>query len=240
MDINVGVSARHIHLSREDLDKLFGDGYQLTPSRYLSIATQYIAKERITVRGPKGELKNVAVIGPERPKTQVEISKTDGFSIGLKPPVRFSGDIEGSESVTLVGPDKELLIPEGLIVAMRHIHMVVADAEKFGFQHKDYAMVVVKGSRSLVFDYVVVRVAEENTHTEIHVDTDEANTADLKTGDSVELLHVNDKKLRLEQIINMFDERQLNILEHSVNQIVVEEKQRLSAMEEILRTLRKK
>jgi len=106
MDINVGVSARHIHLSREDLDKLFGDGYQLTPSRYLSIATQYIAKERITVRGPKGELKNVAVIGPERPKTQVEISKTDGFSIGLKPPVRFSGDIEGSESVTLVGPTK--------------------------------------------------------------------------------------------------------------------------------------
>jgi len=240
LEIQVGVSARHIHLSEEHLQKLFGAGYQLTPERYLSIATQYISKERLTVRGPKGELSKVAIIGPARPKTQVEISKTDGFTIGINVPVRLSGDLEGSESVTLVGPAGELLISEGLIVAMRHIHMTVDDAEEFGFQHKDFAMVVVKGARSLVFDFVVVRVAAENTHTEIHLDTDEANTSNLRTGDGAELLHVNDKKLRLEQIINMFDERQLRILEQSVDEILVDEKKRLAMMEDILSNLRRK
>ncbi|KKM12242.1 phosphate propanoyltransferase [Clostridiales bacterium PH28_bin88] len=239
MQINVGVSARHIHLSQDDLETLFGKGYELKPERYLSIATQYISKERLTVRGPKGEIKNVAVIGPARPQTQVEVSRTDGFIIGVVPPIRLSGDLEGSESVTLVGPGGELLIKEGLIAAMRHIHMTTADARELGFQHKDYAMVVVRGKRSLVFDFVVVRVAPENTHTEIHVDTDEANTADLKTGDVVELLHVNDKKLRLEQIINMFDERQLRVLEESISGIIKDEKRRLAMMEDILKVIAK-
>lgn len=238
MQINVGVSARHIHLSQEDLVKLFGEGYELTPARYLSIATQYICKERLVVRGPKGELQNVAVIGPVRPQTQVEIAKTDGYTLGIDPPIRLSGDLEGSESVTLVGPQGELLLKEGLIAAMRHIHMTVQDAQELGFQHKDYAMVVVKGKRSLVFDFVVVRVAPENTHTEIHIDTDEANTANLKTGDVVELLHVNDKKLRLEQLINMFDERQLRLLEQAISDIVDDEKRRLAMMEDLLKLLK--
>ncbi len=238
MRITVGVSARHVHLSIEDMELLFGSGYELTPERYLSIATQYICKERVTVEGPKGKLENIAIIGPPREHTQVEISKTDSIKLGLKPPARLSGNLEGSESATLIGPKGKVLLKAGLIVAQRHIHMTEKDAKEFGFKHKDYAMVVVKGNRSLVFDYVVVRVAPENTHTEIHLDTDEANTADLKTGDEVTLLHVNDKKLRLEQIINSFDERQLRVLEESVTTIISEEKQRISMMEDMLKSLK--
>ncbi len=235
MKITVGVSARHIHLSEGDLATLFGQGYQLKPERYLSIATQYISKERLKIKGPKGEIGNVAVIGPPRPQTQVEISRTDGFTIGINPPIRLSGDLEGSASATLVGPAGELLLKQGVIVAMRHIHMTERDAQELGFQHKDFAMVVVKGRRSLVFDYVVVRISPDNTHTEIHIDTDEANTADLRTGDEAELLHINDKKVRLEQLINMLDDRQLRILEQSLSSIIAEEKRRVAVMEDILK-----
>lgn len=238
MQITVGVSARHVHLSSQDIVALFGDGYELTPSRYLSIATQYVCKERLTIEGPDGKLENVAVIGPARPNTQVEISKSDGVKLGVNPPIRLSGDVTGSESVVLIGPKGQLLIKEGLITALRHIHMTEQDAQEFNFEHRDYAMVVVRGSRSLVFDFVVVRVDPENTHTEIHLDTDEANTADLKTGDHVTLLHVNDKKLRLEQLINMFDERQLGVIEETIGDILTEEKRRISQMEEVLRTLK--
>ncbi|KUO50857.1 MAG: phosphate propanoyltransferase [Desulfitibacter sp. BRH_c19] len=238
MKITVGVSARHIHLSIEDMELLFGVGYELTPVRYLSIATQYICKERITVEGPKGKVENIAIIGPPREHTQVELSKTDAIKLGLNPPTRLSGDLEGSGSATLIGPNGSVILKDGLIVAQRHIHMTERDAEEFGFKHKDYAMVVVQGKRSLVFDFVVVRIAPENTHTEIHLDTDEANTADIKTGDEVTLFHVNDKKLRLEQIINAFDERQLRVLEQSVATIIEDEKQRISLMEEMLKGLK--
>lgn len=238
MIITVGVSARHIHLSQEDLDILFGPNYQLTPERYLSIATQYICKERLTVQGPKGQIEKIAVIGPVRPQTQVEVSKTDGVKLGISPSIRLSGDLVGSESATLLGPKGKVLLKDGVIVAKRHIHMTERDAAEYEFKHKDYAMVVVKGNRSLVFDFVVVRVAPENTHTEIHLDTDEANTANLKTGDEVTLLHVNDKKLRLEQLINMFDERQLRVLEQTVEAILTDEKRRLNMMEDMLKVLR--
>jgi putative phosphotransacetylase len=238
MQITVGVSARHIHLAQEDLNTLFGANYELTPERYLSMATQYICKERLTVEGAKGRLESVGLIGPVRPHTQVEISKTDGVKIGVIPPIRLSGDIAGSERAILIGPKGKVLLEEGVIVAKRHIHMTERDATEYEFKHKDYAMVVVKGLRSLVFDFVVVRVAPENTHTEIHLDTDEANTAGLQTGDVVTLLHVNDKKLRLEQLINMFDERQLRVLEQTVAAILDDEKRRLSMMEEMLKILR--
>ncbi|MBS4024723.1 MAG: phosphate propanoyltransferase [Clostridia bacterium] len=238
MQITVGVSARHIHLSQGDLNILFGENYELTPERYLSIATQYICKERLTVEGSKGRLENMGLIGPVRPHTQVEISKTDGVKIGVIPPIRLSGDIEGSERAILIGPKGKVLLEEGVIVAKRHIHMTERDAAEYEFKHKDYSMVVVKGLRSLVFDFVVVRVAPENTHTEIHLDTDESNTADLQTGDVVTVLHVNDKKLRLEQLINMFDERQLRVLEQTVAAILDDEKRRLNMMEEMLKILR--
>jgi len=238
MQITVGVSARHIHLSTKDMEALFGTSYKLTPERYLSIATQYICRERLTIMGPKSSLENVAVIGPPREHTQVEISKTDAVKLGVNPPVKLSGDLEGSESITLIGPEGQLFLQRGLIIAKRHIHMTEQDAADLGFKHKDYAMVIVKGDRSLVFDYVVVRVAPENTHTEIHLDTDEANTANMKTGDTATLLHVNDKKLRLEQIIGMFDERQLRVLEQSVVTILEDEKKRLSMMEEMIKMLR--
>ncbi|MDW7674941.1 MAG: phosphate propanoyltransferase [Bacillota bacterium] len=238
MKITVGVSARHVHLSQEDLAKLFGEGYELTPERYLSIATQYISKERLVIEGPKGKLEKVAIIGPPRPETQVEIAKTDGIKLGVNPPIRLSGDLVGSESISIIGPAGRVLLKDGLIVAKRHIHMTEEDAEEFGFKHKDYAMVVVKGDRSLVFDFVVVRVAPENTHTEIHLDTDEANTANLRTGDEATLLHVNDKKIRLEHLINMFDERQLRVLEQTIGSILNDEKRRLTMMEDMLKVLK--
>ena len=239
MQIGVGVSARHIHLSQQDLDSIFGAGYQLQPERPLSFTTQFIARERLLLRGPKGELRNVALIGPPRPATQIEITKSDGYALGIIPPVRLSGNLQGSPGVTLVSTEREISISAGLIIAMRLIHMTEDDAGELGFQHRDFAMVVAKGDRSLVFDFVVVRVDPANTHTEFHIDTDEANASDLKTGDMVDLLHVNDKKLRLEQLINMFDERQLKILEQSISVIVQDEKRRLTMMEDMLKLLQR-
>ena len=238
MNIKVGVSGRHVHLSREDAATLFGNDYKLEPERYLSIPTQFIAKERLIVKGPKGTMENVAIIAPEREITQVEMSKTDCVKLGINPPIRLSGDIKGSGSVRVIGSQGELLLKDGLIIAMRHIHMTTEDAKKLEFAHKDYAMVVVKGERSLVFDFVVIRVDASNTHTELHLDTDEANTANLKTGDEVELLHINDKKLRLEQLISMFGEQQLSSLVESVTSIIKEEKKRVGSMEKLLKVLK--
>lgn len=237
--ISTGVSARHLHLNREHLEILFGKGYQLTPKRRLSIPSQFVCEERVDIRGPKGSLDKVAIIGPTRPRTQVEITRSDGMKIGVNPPIRLSGDLDGSDPVTIVGPKGELYLEEGLIVAMRHIHMTLRDADELGFSHKDYAMVIVPGPRSLVFDYVVVRVSEENTHTEIHIDTDEGNTADLKTGDQVNLLRINDKKIRIERLIAMFDERQLKLIEACVANIVEEERRKVAQMEDMLASLRR-
>jgi len=239
MKIGAGVSGRHVHLCRQDLEILFGPGAELTPQKYLSIPSQFVCEERVTVNGLKGSLENVAIIGPLRQETQVEVSKSDAVRLGQKVPIRLSGNLEGSESARLVGPAGEILLKEGLIVAMRHIHMTTKDADDLGFVHRDFAMVVVQGPRSMVMDYVVVRVGEENTHTELHLDTDEANAANLATGDEVELLHINDKKLRLEQLINMLDERQLNFLEGVFQKMIEEEKERLSHMENLLRLIKK-
>ncbi|WP_153724428.1 phosphate propanoyltransferase [Heliorestis convoluta] len=238
MLISTGVSARHIHLSPEHLEALFGQDYALTPKRELSIPGQYLCKERLRIEGPKGSMDNVAIIGPTRFRTQIEITSSDGIKLGVNPPIRLSGDLDGSEPVTLVGPKGKLELDEGLIVAMRHIHMTEQNATELGFRHKDYAMVIVPGPRSLVFDHVVVRVSPENVATELHIDTDEANTASLKTGDKVNLLRINDKKIRIERLINMFDERQMKLIEACVANIVEEERRKVSQMEDILARLR--
>ncbi|KAB2954144.1 phosphate propanoyltransferase [Heliorestis acidaminivorans] len=238
MLITTGVSARHIHLSPEHLEALFGQGYELKPKRELSIPGQFLCEERLRIQGPKGVLDHVAIIGPPRPRTQVEITSSDGIKLGMNPPIRLSGDLDGSEPLTLVGPRGELYLEEGLIVAMRHIHMTEQEASELGFRHKDYAMVIVPGPRSLVFDHVVVRVSPENVATELHIDTDEANTANLKTGDQVNLLRINDKKIRIERLINMFDERQMKLIEACVANIVEEERRKVSQMEDILARLR--
>lgn len=179
--IPVGVSARHVHLSKEDLETLFGAGYELTVRKELSQPGQFASEETVEVVGPKRSFPKVRILGPVRSKTQVELSLTDCFSIGVKAPIRESGDIAGSGSVKLIGPKGEVTIPEGVIVAARHIHMVPEEAEKFGLKDKQKVSVKTEGERGLIFNNVVVRVREDFA-LELHLDTDEANAAGLSNG----------------------------------------------------------
>lgn len=186
-EVPVGVSNRHLHLSREDLDTLFGKGYELTVKKDLSQTGQYASEETVDVVGPKSTLSRVRVLGPVRKRTQVEVSVTDSFKLGVKPPVKDSGDLSGSPGVKLVGPKAEITIPTGVIIAKRHIHMTPEEAERIGLQDKDIVTAKVDGPRALVFDEVLVRVDESFTW-EFHIDTDEANAAGLANGDVVTIV----------------------------------------------------
>ncbi len=173
----VEISARHIHVTKEHLEILFGKGYELTPKKNLSQPGQFACEERVDIIGPKRELKNVSILGPCRKATQVELSLTDARSIGVTAPIRESGDVAASGACKLVGPKGEIELTEGVIAAKRHIHMTPADAEKFGV--KDGQIVSVKlptEGRALTFDDVVIRVSE-NYALAMHIDTDEANAA---------------------------------------------------------------
>ena len=173
--ILIETSARHIHLTQEHLDILFGAGHQLTHKKDLSQPGQYACEERVTVVGPKKELKNVSILGPVRKATQVELSLTDARSIGIAAPVRESGDIAGSAGCKLVGPAGEVELTEGVIAAKRHIHITPEDAQSFGVEDKEIVKVKVDtNGRSLVFDDVVVRVSPSFA-TAMHIDTDENN-----------------------------------------------------------------
>lgn len=175
----VEVSARHIHITQEHLEVLFGAGYQLTPKKDLSQPGQYACEERVTVVGPKKELANVSILGPTRPATQVELSLTDARSIGVAAPVRESGDIAGSGGCKLVGPCGEVEIAEGVIAAKRHIHLTPADAAEMGVEDKQIVNVKIESAdRSLTFGDVVVRVSEKFAAA-MHIDTDESNAAAL-------------------------------------------------------------
>ena len=184
--IPVGVSARHVHLSAKDLEVLFGTGYKLTEKKPLSQPGQFAAEECVEVVGSKRSFPSVRILGPVRAQTQVELALTDCFSIGVKAPVRESGDIAGSGSVKIVGPKGEITINEGVIVAARHIHMHPDDAKKFGLKDKQKVSVRTEGERSIVFDNVVVRVRDDFA-LEMHIDTDEANAAILSNGQLVEV-----------------------------------------------------
>ena len=171
----VETSARHIHLSQEHVDILFGAGHQLTHKKDLSQPGQFACEERVTVVGPKRELKNVSILGPVRKESQVELSATDARSIGLNAPVRESGVLEGSAPCKLVGPAGEVDLEYGVIVAKRHIHITPEDAAAFGVSDKEIVKVKVDSDgRSLIFDDVVVRVSASYA-TAMHIDTDEAN-----------------------------------------------------------------
>ena len=175
LPIPVGISNRHIHLSREDLDTLFGAGYELTVKKPLSQPGQYASNERVTVVGPKRELANVSILGPCRGADQVELSATDARSIGISAPVRESGDTAGSAGCKLVGPCGEVELKEGVIVAKRHIHVTPEDAEKLGVADKEIVKVACGSEgRKLVFDDVVIRVSEKFA-TAMHIDNDESN-----------------------------------------------------------------
>ncbi len=178
----VETSARHVHVSKEHLEILFGEGYELTVKKMLSQPGQYACEERVTVVGSKKELANVSILGPCRPATQVELSLTDARSIGVAAPVRESGDVAGSGACKLVGPKGEVEISEGVISAKRHIHMTTADAAEFGV--KDTQIVSVKidsDGRSLTFGDVIVRVSDSYALA-MHIDTDESNAAGCTPG----------------------------------------------------------
>ena len=176
--IRVSVSVRHVHLSRSDLEGLFGQGYELTEKSQLHLDGGFASHETVSLVGPRGHIDNVRVIGPGRSLTQVEISGTEGFKLGIDAPVRASGDLKGSQGVTIEGPKGKITIPEGVIVAMRHIHMSPEDASHYGVKDRDMVMVKVEGERELIYGDVMIRVTE-GRKTEMHIDTDEANAADL-------------------------------------------------------------
>ena len=172
----IETSARHVHLTRETVDTLFGKGYVLTNKKDLSQPGQFACEEKVTVIGPKGSLK-ASILGPERSADQVELSLTDARTIGLAGvPVRESGDVAGSVGCIIEGPCGRVEIKDGVIAAKRHIHMTVADAEVFGVKDKDIVKVRIETARPLIFDDVVVRVSDSYALA-MHIDTDESNAA---------------------------------------------------------------
>ncbi len=188
-EIKVGVSQRHVHLSREDLDTLFGKGYELTKQKDL-MGREFASNEFVTLVGPSlRAIEKVRVLGPVRKNTQVEISRTDTFVLKVSPPVRPSGQIEGSERLVLVGPKGSVYLKQGVIIANRHIHLTPAYAEKHSIKDGDYVDVMVEGEnlKATKFYDVQVRVRDD-FNVEMHIDTDDANAAGLKNGAKVTIL----------------------------------------------------
>ncbi len=178
--VELEASGRHVHVTREQAQTLFGHG--LTEKRPLSQPGQYLANERLTVIGPKGEFGNVAVLGPEREEAQVEISLTDSRQLGIAPPVRLSGDVKNSPGAVLQGPKGKVVLTQGVIAAKRHIHMTPEDANRMGVKDKQNVRLQVFTDRPLIFEDVTVRVREDFA-TYVHLDYDEANACGFGSGD---------------------------------------------------------
>ena len=186
--VPVGVSNRHIHLSKEDLETLFGKGYELTPIKDLSQPGQFACKEQLTIIGPSlRSIEGVRVLGPVRSRSQVEISRTDSFTLKVKPPVRESGDINDSAPITIVGPKGIVSLKEGCIIANRHIHMSLDEGKAFGLNDGDSVTVEVNGERRTTFYDVQVRV-HKDFRLEMHIDTDDANAAGIGNGAKVKIV----------------------------------------------------
>ncbi|WP_342431754.1 phosphate propanoyltransferase [Neobacillus sp. FSL H8-0543] len=189
LTIPVGVSNRHAHLSEYHFHLLFGDRASLTVLRSLSQPGQFAAYETVTIVGQKGVLQNVRILGPLRNHTQIEISKTDGFTLGVHPPIRPSGLIEGTPGITIVGPVGSVTIDTGLIIAKNHVHLSKADAKIFDVINGD-SLIVKSNKRPVIFHDVTVRVQEEY-QLEFHIDMDEANASGVNTGDTVRVIGKN-------------------------------------------------
>lgn len=186
--IPVGISARHVHLSARDLAVLFGPDYRLTPIRALSQPGQFAAAEQVTLVGPKGRIGKVRVLGPVRGRTQVELSRTDTVALGVKDcPVRVSGQLDGTPGIRIVGPKGELDVPEGLIVAARHLHMSDEQAQAYGVHNGQVVSLRVGGERPCLMEGVICRTGAGH-ELEVHVDTDEANACGLALGELLELV----------------------------------------------------
>jgi len=184
--VPVGVSNRHVHLSRTDMDALFGPGSMLLRKKAMKQPGQFAAEETVIVRGPKGELGRVRVLGPLRAETQVEISVADGYTLGVAPPLRMSGQLDGTPGAALIGPFGSVRLERGLIVAMRHIHMLPATAARLGLRNGEEVEVEVAGDRSCLMGRVLVR-ATEAAEFEMHIDVEEANACSLRNDDLVRI-----------------------------------------------------
>lgn len=184
----VEISARHVHVCKETLETLFGAGYELTPIKDLSQPGQFACKEQLTIIGPSlRPIEGVRVLGPVRSASQVEISRTDSFTLKVKPPVRESGDIKGSAPITIIGPKGVVTLKEGCIIANRHIHMSEEEGLAFGLKDGDYVNVEANGERRTMFYDVQVRV-NKAFRLEMHIDTDDANAAGIGNGAKVKII----------------------------------------------------
>lgn len=186
-EVPVGVSARHIHLTQKDVEILFGKGYELTKKKEL-MGGQYAANEMVTIVGIKlRAIENVRILGPVRKASQVEISATDAIKLGIKAPIRESGDLKGSAPISVVGPKGVIYLEEGCIIAKRHIHMSPTDAKTAGVNNGDIVSVQSENERGTIFNHVQIRVDDSYT-LEMHIDTDEANAAKIATGDKMKII----------------------------------------------------
>ncbi|MDR2426144.1 MAG: phosphate propanoyltransferase [Endomicrobium sp.] len=186
--ITVNVSNRHIHLTREHVEALFGEGYRLSVKKVLMQPQQFSANEVVDVLGPKAALENVRIVGPERIQTQVEITAAEARKIGVETFVRLSGDLKGTAGVILKSAKGAVELKEGCIVAKRHLHFPPRDAAEMKLKNGDVVSVKVSGERALSFENMVVRIDEKNAEIECHLDIDEANAALIKSGDKVEII----------------------------------------------------
>lgn len=216
--IPVGVSNRHFHISQNDLEILFGPGHELHILRDISQKGQFAAEETLSVIGPKGALERVRIVGPARAQTQLEISRSDAYRLGIDPPVRYSGDLAGSAGAKLVGPAGELDLAEGIIIPQRHIHMSPRDAALFGVRDRERVFVAPANTHSLnpgdeprtvIFGNVLIRV-DATFVLDFHLDIDEANASGLKSGDHVYIVRKDGKAqpVRNRKLITERDVRQ--------------------------------
>ena len=185
--VGVGTSNKHLHLSEADLKALFGPDAELTPFKELVQPGQFACEEKVDIIGPKSTLFGIRIIGPTRPQTQIEISMTDARALGIDARVRESGKLEGTPGAKLVGPAGELELSEGVMVALRHIHLSPAEAEEAGLKDKDLVDVQTFGGRPLIFQDVLIRSGDAH-RKEFHVDNDEANAAGIESGQEVEII----------------------------------------------------
>jgi putative phosphotransacetylase len=172
--VPIAISARHCHLSKEDVETLFGHGYELTVRSELSQPSQFAANETVVIAGPRGSIEKVRILGPARSMTQVEVSQTDSIKLGLKVPLRISGDIADSAPITIIGPKGSIFKKEGCIVARAHIHMTPEDARAFNVNDGECVRVTAQGERPVTFEKIMIRVSGRYK-LEMHIDTDEAN-----------------------------------------------------------------
>ena len=185
--VPAGISNRHLHLSQADLDQLFGAGYQMNKIKDLSQPGQFACKETVTICGPKGAIEGVRILGPVRPKTQVEILAGDCFKLGTVAPSRLSGDLLGSPGITIVGPKGSVQTTEGLIVAQRHIHMTLLDAQRIGVCDGQNVSIQIEGPRGGIYSNVAVR-ANDASALECHIDTEEANAMNVNSLSKIKII----------------------------------------------------